>query len=61
MMAKELHITLTRSVIGRTQVQRDTVLALGLKKLNQTVVKADNVAIRGMINRVSHLITVEEK
>ena len=60
-MAKELHITLNRSVIGRTQVQRDTILALGLKKLNQTVVKQDNVAIRGMVNRVSHLITVEEK
>ena len=60
-MAKELHITLTRSVIGRTKVQRDTVGALGLKKLNQTVVKQDNVTTRGMINRVSHLITVEEK
>jgi large subunit ribosomal protein L30 len=60
-MAKELHITLSRSVIGRTQVQKDTVLALGLKKLNQTVVKSDNVAIRGMINRVSHLVKVEEK
>ena len=60
-MAKELHVTLTRSVIGRTKVQRDTVLALGLKKLNQTVVKQDNVTTRGMINRVSHLITVEEK
>jgi len=60
-MAKELHITLNRSVIGRTQVQKDTAYALGLKKLNQTVVKPDNVAIRGMINRVSHLVTVEEK
>ena len=60
-MAKELHITLNRSVIGRTQVQRDTARALGLKKINQTVVKPDNVAIRGMIGKVSHLITVEEK
>jgi len=60
-MAKELHITLNRSVIGRTRVQRDTAQALGLKKLNQTVVKPDNVAIRGMINKVSHLVTVEEK
>lgn len=60
-MAKELHITLTRSVIGRTKVQRDTVQALGLRKLNHTVVKQDNVTTRGMINRVSHLITVEEK
>ena len=60
-MAKQLHITLTRSVIGRTQVQRDTVRTLGLKKLNQTIIKQDNVATRGMINRVSHLIKVEEK
>ena len=60
-MAKELHITLNRSVIGRTQVQRDTAYSLGLKKINQTVVKPDNVAIRGMINRVAHLVTVEEK
>ena len=60
-MAKELHITLTRSVIGRTKVQKDTVVALGIKKLNQTVVKQDNVTTRGMINRVAHLVTVEEK
>lgn len=60
-MAKELHITLTKSVIGRTKVQRDTVQALGLNKLNKTVVKQDNVTTRGMINRVSHLLTVEEK
>jgi len=60
-MAKELHITLNKSVIGRTQVQKDTIYALGLKKINQTVVKPDNVAIRGMTSKVSHLITVEEK
>lgn len=60
-MAKELHITLHRSVIGQNESQRATVQALGLRKLNQTVVKADNVAVRGMINKVSHLVTVEEK
>ena len=60
-MAKELHITLTCSVIGQNESQRATVKALGLKKLNQTVVKTDNVAIRGMINKVSHLLTVVEK
>jgi len=60
-MAKELHITLTRSIIGRTKVQKDTVKALGIKKLNQTVVKQDSVTTRGMINRVAHLVTVEEK
>jgi large subunit ribosomal protein L30 len=60
-MAKELHITLKRSVIGQNESQRATVKALGLGKLNSKVVKADNVAIRGMINKVSHLLTVEEK
>jgi large subunit ribosomal protein L30 len=60
-MANKLAITLTRSLIGRPQDQRDTVQALGLRKLNQTVEQADNAAIRGMINKVSHLVTVEEK
>ncbi|MEK3889015.1 50S ribosomal protein L30 [Bacillus sp. FSL K6-3431] len=60
-MANKLAITLTRSVIGRTEVQRDTVKALGLRKLHQTVEHDDNVAIRGMISRVSHLITVKEQ
>lgn len=59
-MAKKLEITLTRSVIGRPQDQKDTVKALGLRKLNQTVEKEDNAAIRGMINKVAHLVTVKE-
>ena len=59
-MANKLQITLTRSVIGRTQDQKDTVIALGLRKVNQTVEQQDNAAIRGMINKVSHLITVKE-
>ncbi|AEH52195.1 MULTISPECIES: 50S ribosomal protein L30 [Heyndrickxia] len=59
-MAK-LKITLTRSVIGRPQDQRDTVKALGLRKVNQTVEKEDNAAIRGMINKVSHLVSVSEQ
>jgi large subunit ribosomal protein L30 len=59
-MANKLQITLTRSVIGRTQDQRDTVTALGLRKVNQTVEQQDNAAIRGMINKVSHLVTVKE-
>ena len=54
-MAKKLEITLTRSVIGRPQDQRATVEALGLKKLNSTVVKEETPAILGMINKVSHL------
>jgi len=60
-LANKLEITLTRSLIGRPQDQRDTVKALGLRKLHQTVVKEDNPAIRGMINKVSHLVTVKEQ
>lgn len=56
-----LKVTLTRSVIGRPEVQRKVVQALGLKKMHQTVEHKDNAAIRGMINKVSHLVTVEEK
>ncbi len=56
----ELKITLKRSIIGRPQNQRDTVKALGLTKLNSTVVKHANDAIKGMVNTVSHLVDVEE-
>ncbi|MGG4492160.1 50S ribosomal protein L30 [Metabacillus idriensis] len=60
-MANKLAITLTRSVIGRPEDQRITVKTLGLKKMHQTVVLEDNAAIRGMINKVSHLLTVKEQ
>ncbi|ALS01954.1 50S ribosomal protein L30 [Enterococcus ureilyticus] len=56
----ELKVTLKRSVIGRPQNQKDTVKALGLGKLNSSVVKPANEAIKGMINTVSHLVDVEE-
>jgi large subunit ribosomal protein L30 len=56
-----LHITLVRSLIGRSEKQRLTVKTLGITKLNQTVVQPDNAAIRGMVNSVSHLVKVEEK
>ncbi|GEN46924.1 50S ribosomal protein L30 [Alkalibacillus haloalkaliphilus] len=59
-MANKVEITLTRSVIGRKQDQRDTVKALGLNKISQTVVHDDTDAIRGMINKVSHLVEVKE-
>lgn len=59
-MAKKLEITLVRSVIGSKPDQRATVQALGLRKTNQTVVKEANAAMIGMINKVSHLITVKE-
>ncbi|MGN7118282.1 50S ribosomal protein L30 [Lysinibacillus odysseyi] len=59
MMAK-LQITLTKSVIGVKPAQRKTVEALGLRKTNQTVEQADNAAIRGMLTKVAHLVTVKE-
>jgi large subunit ribosomal protein L30 len=59
-MAKKLEITLKRSTIGRKPDQRKTVEALGLRKLHQTVVHQDNDAIRGMVNKVSHLVEVKE-
>ncbi|MCM3715667.1 50S ribosomal protein L30 [Halalkalibacter oceani] len=59
-MAKKLEITLTRSLIGRPENQRVTVKTLGLRKMHQTVVQEDNAAIRGMVNKVSHLLTVKE-
>lgn len=58
-MAK-LKITLVRSLIGRPGNQRITVRTLGLGKLNSSVIQEDTPQIRGMINKVSHLLKVEE-
>ena len=60
-MAKELHITLKRSLIASKPNQRKTADALGLTRLNKTVVKKDTETIRGMINVISHLVEVTEK
>lgn len=56
----QLQITLKRSLIGRPENQRQTVKTLGLGKLHSTVVREDNVATRGLINTVSHLVEVKE-
>ncbi len=58
-MAK-LKVTQTRSGIGGKQNQRDTLRTLGLRRISDTVVKEDRPEIRGMINTVTHLVTVEE-
>ncbi len=57
--SKMLRITLMRSPIGRPPVQRKTVRALGLKKMNHSVVQKDTSEIKGMIDRISHLVEVE--
>ncbi len=59
-MAKILRITLVRSPIGYSIRQKQTVRALGLRKLQQVVERPDNPAVRGMVNKISHLLRVEE-
>ncbi len=59
-VAKKLAITLKRSMIGRSEPQRVTLQTLGLKKREQTVIQNDNPAIRGMIEKVKHLVEVKE-
>jgi large subunit ribosomal protein L30 len=56
----KLSITLVRSPIGYPLRQKATLKALGLRKINQTVERTDNNAVRGMINKVSHLVVVNE-
>ncbi len=59
-MAKTLKVTLVKSTIGRKDDQIATVAALGLHKIRSTVEHPDNPQIRGMINKVKHLVSVEE-
>jgi large subunit ribosomal protein L30 len=56
----KLKITLVRSLIGRPENQRVTVRTLGLTKTNRSVLQEDTPQIRGMINKVAHLLKVEE-
>lgn len=56
----QLRITLVRSTIGRPADQERSVRSLGLRKLNSTVVRNDDPSIRGIVNKISHLLEVEE-
>ena len=60
-MPKLLRITLTKSMIGRPEKHRRVVRSLGLRKLNKTVVLADTPTVRGMVQKVSHMLDVEEQ
>jgi large subunit ribosomal protein L30 len=60
-MAKELHVTQVRSAIKAGFKMERTIRALGLVRLNQTVVHRDTPQVRGMIYKVRHLVEVEEK
>jgi large subunit ribosomal protein L30 len=59
-MAK-VKITQVRSTIGRPEVQKRTIAALGLGKMNRTVEKELNPAMQGMINKVKHLLVIENE
>ncbi len=59
-MSETLRITLRKSIVGRPEKHRRTVQSLGLRKLNRTVILKDSRIIRGMVQRVSHLLEVEE-
>jgi len=57
---KIIRVTLVRSPIGYTKDQKQTVLALGLRRLHQTIEHKDTPALRGMLNKVVHLVKIEE-
>lgn len=59
-MVKQLKVTLIKSAICRPQDQKRIVVALGLRKLNKSVLRPDNLAIRGMVAKVQHLVLCEE-
>lgn len=56
----QLKITQFKSVIGTKQNHRDTLRTLGLRRVNDVVVKEDRPEVRGMVKTVRHLVTVEE-
>lgn len=58
--AKTLKITLIKSTIGQVPKNRATVAAMGLRKLHQTVELPDNASTRGQIQKVRHMVKVEE-
>jgi large subunit ribosomal protein L30 len=60
-MAAKLKIVLTRSLIGRPEDQKATARVLGLTKIHHCVFQEDTPAIRGMIRKVEHLVSVEEQ
>lgn len=59
-MAKKLKVTLIRSTAGRKPLHRATVVALGLRRLNQVIEVQDSPSMRGMLDQVAYLIKVEE-
>jgi large subunit ribosomal protein L30 len=57
---KQLRITYVKSAIGYSVRHKATIRALGLRRLNQTVVQTDGPVLRGMLAKVNHLVKIEE-
>jgi len=57
----KIRVTWVKSYIGKEESQRRTIRSLGLHRLNQSVVREDTLSVRGMINKVRHLVKVEEE
>jgi large subunit ribosomal protein L30 len=57
---KKLKVTLVRSSIGYTKDQKATVKALGFRRLHQTIEHKDTPSLRGMLNKIIHLVRIEE-
>ena len=58
-MSDEIKVTLVKSVIGKNDKVRQTVKGLGLRKINQTVSLKNTPAIRGMIDKISHMLRIQ--
>ena len=56
----DITITQTKSLIGGTKSQRESMRSLGLKRIGDTVTQPDRPEIRGMVQKVIHLVTVQE-
>ena len=59
-MAKKIKVTLTRSASGRLQAHRACVVGLGLRRIGHTVEVEDTPSVRGMINKINYMVSVEE-
>jgi large subunit ribosomal protein L30 len=59
-MSKQVRVTLVKSPIGYEKSQKATVRALGLRRMHASVIHDDTPPVRGMINKISHLVKVEE-
>lgn len=57
---KTVRVTLVRSPIGYTKDQKATVKALGLRRMHQTIEHQDTPALRGMLNKIIHMLKIEE-